>query len=161
MSSLPHEIERKYLIKGLPTELRDWPSQEIRQGYVLVGADGSEVRLRQAGERFFETFKGGGDLVRSEVEIELLPHQFEALWPLTEDKRLDKTRYRVEDQGQVIEIDVYCGDLSGLAVAEVEFATVAESRSFQPPDWFGREVTGDTAYRNQTLASSKGLSSLE
>ncbi len=51
-----------------------------------------------------------------------------------------------------MEVDVYHGELAGLVTAECEFASPEESRRFVPPDWFGREVTNDPAYKNQSLA---------
>jgi CYTH domain-containing protein len=38
-------------------------------------------------------------------------------------------------------------------VAEVEFASEAQARDFEPPDWIGAEVTGDERYLNETLAT--------
>jgi CYTH domain-containing protein len=52
----------------------------------------------------------------------------------------------------IIEIDTYRGRNAGLVVAEVEFPTYAAARKFQPPSWFGREVTGEKRYSNVKLA---------
>jgi CYTH domain-containing protein len=35
---------------------------------------------------------------------------------------------------------------------EVEFASEEDARAWTPPVWAGRDVTGDKAYANQTLA---------
>ena len=35
---------------------------------------------------------------------------------------------------------------------EVEFASEDAAAAFAPPDWVGRELTGDRAYANQSLA---------
>jgi CYTH domain-containing protein len=51
-----------------------------------------------------------------------------------------------------IEVDVYSGELEGLVVAEVEFESEAQGDGFQPPDWVGRELTGDRAFENERLA---------
>jgi adenylate cyclase len=51
-----------------------------------------------------------------------------------------------------IELDVYGGDLEGLVVAEVEFASEEDADAFDPPAWLGREVTDDPRYKNQRLA---------
>ena len=59
-----------------------------------------------------------------EEEIALDPAAFDRLWPLTEGRRVVKTRHAVTVAGGlVIEVDVYSGDLAGLVVAEVEFPT--------------------------------------
>jgi adenylate cyclase len=52
-----------------------------------------------------------------------------------------------------IEVDVYCGALTGLSVAEVEFDTEEAADAFEPPAWFGCEVTDDVRFKNQRLAS--------
>jgi CYTH domain-containing protein len=40
-----------------------------------------------------------------------------------------------------------------LSVAEVEFDTEEAADTFEPPAWFGREVTDDARFKNQRLAS--------
>ena len=52
----------------------------------------------------------------------------------------------------VFELDVYEGALAGLVTLEVEFASEDAARAWTPPPWAGRDVTGDKAYANQTLA---------
>ena len=42
-----------------------------------------------------------------------------------------------------------------LVVAEVEFPSEEEAVAFQPPAWFGREVTYDPAYTNAQLSQRK------
>lgn len=109
--------------------------------------------LRKVGERAWITAKRGSGAVREEVEVALAADQFDALWPLTEGKRLHKDRYRVPlDEGLGAEIDVYGGALEGPVTAEVEFDDEAQEGSFQPPSWLGAEVTGDHRYANQSLA---------
>ena len=44
------------------------------------------------------------------------------------------------------------GVLDGLVVAEVEFIDEESSRAFDPPAWFGREVTDEVAYGNANLS---------
>ena len=85
--------------------------------------------------------------------MELTPAQFDALWPATEGKRLEKTRYDIPLGNRVVEIDVYGGRHNGLVVAEVEFDDEESAKNFQPPDWLGDDVTGDPRYSNQLLAS--------
>jgi CYTH domain-containing protein len=147
------EVERKWLVPDAPAEALAAASEPIAQGYLTVGGDGGETRVRRRGERCFLTVKSGSGLVRSEHEVELTPDQFEALWPATEGARLVKRRHLLRgDEGSTIELDVYEDRLSGLVVAEVEFDDVQAARSFAPPEWFGPEVTDDPEYRNQRLA---------
>ena len=63
------EIERKFLVTSLPGAMDRDPHEHIIQGYVVVGADGSEVRLRRKGQKYFETVKLGRGEVRSELDL--------------------------------------------------------------------------------------------
>jgi CYTH domain-containing protein len=146
------EIERKFLVERLP-ELDGARSTEIAQGYLAVGGDGSEVRVRRRDGAATLTVKRGGGLARGETEIELTPEQFGALWPLTAAARVEKVRHELAlGPGVVAELDVYAGALEGLVVVEVEFESEAAAGEFSPPDWFGAEVTDDDAYKNRRLA---------
>ena len=88
-----------------------------------------------------------------EEELAIEPERFERLWPLTEGRRIEKTRYEIEaDGGLTIELDVYAGALKGLVVAEVEFDSEDAADAFAPPPWLDREVTDDARYKNQRLA---------
>lgn len=147
------EIERKWLVADAPAQALAAPSEPIEQGYLVIGEGGAEARVRRRGDRCFLTVKSGTGLVRAEREIELSEDQFAALWPATEGARLVKRRHAVRGEGgELIELDVYEGVLAGLIVAEVEFADEAAADSFAAPSWFGAEVTGDPAYKNQSLA---------
>ncbi|MDQ2867619.1 MAG: adenylate cyclase [Verrucomicrobiota bacterium] len=147
-----HEIERKFLLLTLPRYLRRHRHREIKQGYLAAKRDGTQVRVRKAGERYTLTFKRGRGLAREEYETRIAPAQFAVLWPATKGRRLRKTRYDVPYEGHIIEIDIYRGINHGLVVAEVEFRNMKAYARFQPPDWFGREVTGRARYSNVRLA---------
>ncbi len=147
------EIERKFLVEQPPPDLESHPSGEIEQGYVAITDDGVEVRLRRYDGRAFLTIKSAGELQRAEEEIEIDERRFRSLWPLTEGRRIEKRRYRIPASGgTTIELDVYAGSLAGLIVAEVEFDSEAAARAFEPPPWFGSEVTEDSRYKNRRLA---------
>ena len=145
------EIERKFCVRKMP-DLTACTGVEISQGYIAVDEDDTEVRLRRKDKRFYQTVKIGKGVQRTEVEVELSRAQFDTLWPLTAGRRVEKVRYEIAEGVWTIELDVYCGRLKGLVVAEVEFETVAESSRFVPPPWFGRDVTDDDRYKNATLA---------
>jgi CYTH domain-containing protein len=147
------EIERKFRPPEPPEWLHDSSPDWIHQGYLAVG-ERVEVRVRAVGDQRYLTVKHGHGEVRREVEVELGAEQFGALWPLTEGFRLDKARRRVPlgGDGLVAEVDEYGGELDGLIVAEVEFGSEEEANDFEPPDWLGREITGDERYANHSLA---------
>jgi adenylate cyclase len=144
------EIERKFLPNRLPDGLP--AGQRIEQGYLAVAPDGVEVRVRRRAGRSTLTVKSGPAQVRTEEELDIDDRRFEALWALTEGRRVAKTRHVVPlGDGLEAELDVFESP-EGLLTAEVEFPTEAASAAFTPPDWLGHEVTGDARYANQTLA---------
>ena len=152
------EIERKFLLGGVPPTMRFARRQPIRQGYLALDGD-TEVRIRMSPKGAVLTIKSGSGGVRVEEEISLQTRQAEALWELTEGRRVQKTRRRVRlagagaDPELVAEVDEYAGSLDGLVVVEVEFPDEEAARGFEPPAWFGRELTGDWRYANRSLAS--------
>ena len=146
------EIERKFLLKRLPPNLRHFHSRTIEQGYLSVKTDGTQIRLRKSGRHHSLTIKRGRGVSRQEIEVDLTRDQFEELWPATAGRRLTKTRYDVPFGKHTIEIDVYRGCNEGLVVAEVEFRDERECRRFQPPDWFAADVSGKSRYSNVRLA---------
>jgi adenylate cyclase len=148
------EIERKFVLDRPPPALDEHPRSELEQGYIAIGEDGTEVRIRRSDDRHFLTIKSGGSGSRVEEEIEIDERRFRALWPLTESRRIEKTRSRVPaPDGVTVEVDVYRGRHAGLLTAEVEFDSIEAAEAFQPPEWMGREVTSDERYKNKRLAT--------
>ncbi|MBI2677116.1 MAG: adenylate cyclase [Candidatus Yanofskybacteria bacterium] len=163
------EIERKFLVKKLPPGY-NFSRSKIRQGYIVISPDlKSCVRLREerhlpekgfkfrAFKEFTQTVKRGSGKVRDEFEIETFQWQFTALWPTTAGRRLEKTRNYFYDpsfyKGQLCLLDVFHKNLKGLILVEVEFNSEKEADAFVPLDWFGKEVTEDKRYSNQSLAT--------
>ena len=152
------EIERKFLLSGVPPTMRFARRQPIRQGYLALDGD-TEVRIRISPKGAVLTIKSGSGGVRVEEEITLQARQAEALWELTEGRRVQKTRRHVRlagagsDAELVAEVDEYAGSMDGLVVVEVEFPDEDAAAGFEPPAWFGRELTGDWRYANRSLAS--------
>jgi adenylate cyclase len=144
------EIERKFVLERLPDGLDE--GELIAQGYLAVADDGVEVRIRRRGEGRTLTVKSGPAQVRVEEEIPIDEERFEALWPLTEGRRVTKTRHLVPLDDMTAEVDVYLDAHDGLLTAEIEFPSVEASEAFSPPDWLGREVTGEREYAAQSLA---------
>ena len=85
----------------------------LSQGYLTNGSGEAEVRLRRAGERLLMTVKTGSGEVREQIEVTIEAELFERLWPLTDGRRVTKTRRRARlGEGLEAEVDVYEGDLS-------------------------------------------------
>lgn len=150
------EIERKFLVGSVPEAITHQKKIEIIQGYLAIDDDGNEVRIRKAGETYSMTVKSDGSLERKEFETEISESQFRTLYPASDGRRIEKTRYYIEYMGKTIELDVYHGSLSGLIVAEIEFSSTEQSNQFSPAEWFGMEITEDKRYKNKSLAV-KGL----
>jgi adenylate cyclase len=147
------EIERKFLVDE-PPNLSGCESKSIEQGYLTLADAGAEVRLRRTDrDALVLTVKGGTGRSRVEEELDLDASAFDSLWPLTEGRRIRKARYVLPRDELEIELDVFEGELEGLVVAEVEFDSDDAADSFDPPEWFGDEVTGDDRYLNETLAT--------
>jgi adenylate cyclase len=143
------EIERKFRVARVPAGLGAGIS--LRQAYVAVEGD-VEVRVRSDGTHHVLTVKGGAGLERDEVEVAIDTVVFADLWRLAGDRHLEKTRHRIDLDGLTAELDLYAGALAGLAVVEVEFASRREAEAFDPPDWFGAELTGAAGWSNAALA---------
>jgi adenylate cyclase len=151
------ERERKYLVNRLPPGLSRRPHRLIEQGYLDIRmSDGKsrELRIRRDGNDFVLTIKAGKGRARQEEEAPIPRSAARLLWPLTKGRRLKKVRYEIPYDGLTIELDVYRGRLRGLRIAEVEFASDAGLRRFEPPDWFGKEVTGVKSFTNSELAAN-------
>ena len=147
------EIERKFLVPEPPADLDRHGATAIQQGYLAIGEDGTEVRVRRREGTATLTVKSGGARSRVEEEIAIDAERFERLWPLTEGRRVEKTRYEIPaGDALTIELDVYHGPLAGLVVAEVEFDSEDLAEAFAAPEWLGPEVTDDPRYKNQRLA---------
>jgi CYTH domain-containing protein/CHAD domain-containing protein len=146
------ERERKYLV-AVPPEL---PLQgtEVKQGYLALDGIVS-VRVREsADEGCTLTVTAGRGAARTEIEWPMSDEQFASVWEQTRGRRLRKTRYRLPLNGHDIELDLFHDDLAGLALAEVEFESDHDLETFEPPAWFGREVTGELAFTNASLAAN-------
>jgi adenylate cyclase len=145
------EIERKFLAK--PDVLALCRSGVLLvQGYLYTDTRNT-LRIRRAGERAFLTWKGPkSGAVREEIEVEVsLQMGEELLADVHPEKRISKTRYRVEHAGAVWDVDVFGGALAGLILAEIEMAR--EDQLVVLPPWVEREVTADERYRNSRLAA--------
>lgn len=144
------EIERKFLVPAMPEDVGE--GIPIEQGYLPLDSDDTELRVRRKGDKTVLTVKRGKGLERMEHEAEIPGDAFDALWGLTEGRRIEKTRYEIPHGGAKIELDEYAGDLAGLLVAEVELPSREAAASFEPPEWFGEDVTEDGRYGNRSLA---------
>ena len=149
------EIERKFLVKreNLPENLEQYPSKAIEQGYLCTEP---VVRIRKSNDNYYLTYKSKGLLAREEYNLPLTKESYEHLKSKADGIVISKVRYVIpEKDGLSIELDVFKAPYEGLLLAEVEFPTEEAAHAYQPPKWFGEDVTYSTEYHNSTLSKGK------
>jgi len=146
------EIERKFLVaddswRGLGQ------GSHYRQGY-LSTEPGRTVRVRVADGKGYLTIKGKTvKASRAEYEYAIpLEEAGAMLDELCERPLIEKTRYRIEYQGLIWEVDEFEGENAGLVIAEVELADADQAVAL--PAWIGEEVTADPRYYNASLIAN-------
>jgi len=147
------EIERKFLVN------ESWKKPEdgyhYSQGYINKDIQRLvRIRLVEANEskKGFLTIKGSGNesgISRSEFEIEIPVSDAGNLLLLCDQTPIEKTRYKIEYDGLIWEVDEFHGLNNGLIIAEVELES--EDQEFSRPDFIGDEVSGETKYYNFML----------
>ena len=143
------EIERKFLVGKLPENLEQYPCSYIEQAYISTQP---VIRVRRKNDQYILTCKGKGLLAREEHELFLSQEEYQSLLARIEGRIITKKRYQISYQAHTIELDVFEGDLAPLLIAEVEFESEKSALEFQPPEWFGEEVTYNVAYTNAALS---------
>lgn len=157
------EIERVFLLRGMPPLPEPHEVVRIEQGYfdakaggfAGVGAEEGRVRRttdREGRTRHFLTRKRGTGLVREEDERAIDATVFEALWAKTGRRRIVKDRHRIAEADLVWEVDRF--EEPVIVLAEIELPSV--ERAITIPEWLEgwvvREVTDDPSYRNSAIA---------
>ena len=152
------EIERKWLIdkEKIPYNLNDSNVEvyDIKQTYLCFDPE-MRVRDYNNGAEYEFTIKTNmtsDGMVRDEVNFAINKEQYDNLVKKQEGVTIHKTRYQFYDKGQIIAIDIFHGDLDGLAYMEIEFKTKEESDKYKDPDWVIKDVTSDVNYKNGHLA---------
>ena len=163
------EIERKFLveIKDVPFDLSTLSYGDISQGYITSIDETFSFRIRQTlnmtnekvliDKSYTQTIKSKETKVRDEYEIELNGSQFSTLWKLCMYNSIHKFRYKLPYYQHTLELDVYKNEVEGLYTIEVEFDNLKECDMFEPPNWFGTEVTELNEYKNVNIALNKGI----
>ena len=149
---MPVEIERKFLVQGDAWRCLAAGSY-YRQGYLSTVA-ARTVRVRVVGDTGFLTIKGVTvNATRAEYEYVIPVQDAHAMLDgLCERPLIEKTRYRIEHQGLVWEVDEFTGENAGLLLAEVELDSADQAITL--PDWVGQEVTGEPRYYNANLIAN-------
>ncbi len=153
------EIERKWLVKNIPFDLKEFQFLQIEQAYL---SSSPTVRVRREDDHFYLTYKaapnmpGNSDISREEYNLPLDLRTYEHLKEKRDGRLITKKRYIIPIENSLkIELDVFEGDIAPLVLAEVEFASEEEALAFKGPDWFGDDVSHDVMYKNSVMATDK------
>ena len=148
------EIERKFLVKNKDYQKDAFKKIDIKQGF-LNSDKNRIVRIRITNNHGFITVKGpplNDGISRFECEKEISQSAAEALFNLCEAGSIEKTRYLVNSDKRIFEVDEFYAENDGLVVAEVELTHPTEY--FKKPLWLDKEVTGDPKYYNSQLSKN-------
>ncbi len=148
------EIERRFLVSGEGWRRHVLWEAELRQGYLVSGADGLTLRVRssrrgEAQEAWLTLKAPTAGLARHEFEYPVPLADAAAMLDLA-GSALSKRRYGLDLPGGEWVLDVFEAANAPLVLAEVEL-----ERADQPvpvPPWCGLEVTGRHALSNAALA---------
>ncbi len=145
------EIERKFLVTRLPENLSDYAYHNIEQAYLCTDP---VVRIRRQDEEYYLTYKGRGMMVREEYNLPLTKAAYLHLKEKADGNIISKKRVLIPLEGNLkAELDLFYSPLPDLVIAEVEFPDEESANSFQPPSWFGQDVTFDSHYHNSYLST--------
>lgn len=145
------EIERKFLMDGFPIGLDVISEVEIEQGYISTEP---EVRIRKAvdkktgREEFRITVKDDGDLTRTEIEAEIGSNFYYDSVDFMGVNMIVKDYKKYKFGPWKLEVScVDPGTKWEFYYGEIEFPTEEDAKEFEPPRFFGREITFAEDYR--------------
>ncbi|OUW60294.1 MAG: adenylate cyclase [bacterium TMED198] len=147
---MKNEIEKKFLVVSESYKEIANEKYKIKQGYISETKK-AVTRVRISNKAAYITIK--------ENKKEISKLEFEYSIPIKEgqylienlcnDEIITKTRYIVEFEGFLWEVDEFKGKNKGLVIAEIELE--GETQKFSKPKWIGDEVTNDERYYNINL----------
>lgn len=151
------EIEKKYLINKaeIPFKIENFESHLIEQAYLCTDP---VVRVRKEDDSYYMTYKGRGLMAREEYNLPLNETAYSHLLKKADGNIITKRRYLIpfnENSLQkplTIELDIFEGNFKGICLAEIEFESVEDAESLQPPTWFGKDVTYEKTYHNSEMS---------
>jgi len=149
------ENEHKYLVQSAGWRKQARQSEHYRQGYLSTDPERS-VRVRLSGDRAVLTIKSGSKadhngLQRAEYEYPIpVEDANQILDHICRQPVIEKTRFRVSQNGNTWEIDEFKNENAGLIVAELE-TSKGNGLPARLPSWIGEEVSKDERYSNASL----------
>lgn len=149
------EIEKKWIIdkNKIPYDLSNAEISEIEQTYINFSP---EIRVRRINDGREYTFAVKTNITedgmtRNEIEESITEEEYNSLVRKKEGNTIYKTRYQFLDGDYLLAIDIFSGDLDGLAYLEIEFENHEIANNYETPDWVIKDVTSDLNYKNGYL----------
>ena len=145
------EIERKFLLKEVPSTLDLTDKHHISQGYIDTDP---VVRIRRLDNDFILTIKSRGLVERIEIEKPLSEKEYNELSTMVKGNLIDKDRYKIPlEDGLILELDIFHGSLEGLILAEIEFNDIEKAGTYKAPGYLTYEVSTKPEFQNSSLSS--------
>jgi len=151
------ERERRYTLQDLPEGLtRASPHVQITDNYIT----GTRLRIRKVREpqtnkwtvKFTQKFapnpQDSSRTIITNIYLNALEAETLAMFDANE---IRKNRYPFEFEGRQFSVDMFLGDLFGLVLAEVSFATDEELANFPKPPFAIADVTDNEMFTGGKL----------
>jgi CYTH domain-containing protein len=152
------ELEKTYLAKYLPADLKKSLSKEVKDIYIPASAVHPVLRIRKNGDKYVITKKEPASAddasVHNEHTIKLTEDEFKSLEKVV-GKKVSKIRYFYKIGELTAEVDVFKDDLEGLVLVDVEFKNVEQKDAFEMPEFCLAEVTQEEIFAGGMLAGKK------
>lgn len=142
-------FERRFLVVAKTPPLRGPRPETVQIGFLSAHGDREVSLVKRGGRRYLVVSQGRGRLLKRN-RIGLERADFDALWALTEDSRLTKTRRTVRTRGLTIALEKYSTVYPPLEIAAIS----APVGGFEKPAFFGEEVTWMDEYNESSLAAN-------
>ena len=149
------ELERTFLAKKIPKNLRSYQFFEILDIYLPESNPHPKLRIRKIGKSRFEItkkypLKGNDSSEQKEETIKLNEEEFNELARLSK-KRIRKKRFYYKNA----EIDIFLDKLKGLVLVDFEFKTKKEKQAFSMPDFCLVDITQEKHTAAGAMAGKK------
>jgi len=151
------ELEKTFLAKSLPQDLKNFSSREIIDIYIPKSERHPTLRIRKNGDKFEITKKSPVEdsaSMQHEHTIILTKDEFDSLSKIP-GKIARKIRYLYKFGKFAAEIDIFQDDLKGLVIIDFEFKTEKDMKSFTMPDFCLADVTEEEFLAGGMLCGKK------
>ncbi len=137
------ELEKTYLLKFFPQNLKSFPYVEIIDLYIPKSSHHPTLRIRKTNEKYEITKKQPAkDSASEQIEktISLSRSEFNSLKKIN-SKKIHKIRYYYKYKNQNSQIDIFQDSLKGLVLVDFEFDTKKRKDDFKIPNFCLLDVT--------------------